>query len=232
MQSLLRIGLVGLVLMSVACAQAADKELKTQKDKASYIIGADTGAKLGQIKEFIDLDQVIAGLKDAWNGEKIRIEAEEAQKVMAQFQQDITAKQQAEHKAIADKNAKEGKEFLDANAKKEGVKTLPDGLQYKVLVSGKGESPKATDTVVTHYSGSLISGKVFDSSYKRGQPATFPVNGVIKGWTEALQKMKVGDKWQLFIPPELAYGESGRPPTIPANSVLIFELELLEVKKP
>ena len=127
-------------------------------------------------------------------------------------------------------NKKADIEFLAKNKKEKGVKTLASGLQYQIIKAGTGASPKATDTVVTHYRGNLIDGKVFDSSYKRGQPATFPVNGVIKGWTEALQKMKVGGKWKLFIPSELAYGEKG-PASIGPNSVLIFEIELLEIKK-
>ena len=148
-----------------------------------------------------------------------------------EFQQEIQNKQIAKMKEASEKNAKEGAAFLAENKNKEGVITLESGLQYKVLKSGDGPSPKETDTVVTHYRGNLINGEIFDSSYKRGQPATFPVSGVIAGWTEALQKMKVGDKWQLFIPSNLAYGENGAGQKIGPNEVLIFELELLEIKK-
>jgi FKBP-type peptidyl-prolyl cis-trans isomerase FklB len=132
-------------------------------------------------------------------------------------------------KVQGEKNKKEGEAFLAENKKKDGVKTLPSGLQYKVLAEGKGKTPKATDTVTVHYRGTLTDGTEFDSSYKRNQPASFPVNGVIKGWTEALQLMKEGSKWQLFIPASLAYGEPGRP-GIPPNSVLIFDVELISVK--
>jgi FKBP-type peptidyl-prolyl cis-trans isomerase FklB len=134
-------------------------------------------------------------------------------------------------KTAGDANKKEGEAFLAENKKKDGVKTLKSGLQYKIIKAGTGASPKAEDTVVTHYRGNLINGQVFDSSYTRGQPATFPVSGVIKGWTEALQKMKVGGKWQLFIPSDLAYGDHGAGQVIGPNAVLIFEIELLEIKK-
>jgi len=187
--------------------------------------------QLSQQKDEINVDNVILGLKDVFAGQQPKLTMEEMQQVMMTFQKNMQEKQQAQVKAVADANAKEGKEFLAANKKKDGVKTLPSGLQYKVLQSGKGDSPKVTDTVVTHYRGSLINGQVFDSSYQRGEPATFPVNGVIKGWTEALQKMKVGDKWQLFIPADLAYGEHGAGQLIGPNAVLIFEIELLEIKK-
>ncbi|TNF37532.1 MAG: FKBP-type peptidyl-prolyl cis-trans isomerase [Gammaproteobacteria bacterium] len=222
------LGCIGLVAsMNVL----ADTSLNNQKDKQSYAIGVNLGMQLSQQKEEINLDNVIMGLKDVFSGQQPKMTMEEMQQTMMTFQQTLQEKQQARMQALADTNAKEGKEFLAANKKKEGVKTLPSGLQYKVLQSGKGESPKVTDTVVTHYRGSLIDGRVFDSSYQRGEPATFPVNGVIKGWTEALQKMKVGDKWQLFIPAELGYGEHGAGQMIGPNAVLIFEIELLEIKK-
>jgi FKBP-type peptidyl-prolyl cis-trans isomerase len=139
-------------------------------------------------------------------------------------------KMQAKHKAAGDKNLKEGDDFLTANGKKEGVKTLPSGLQYKVIKSGTGRSPKATDTVKVHYNGTLTDGTVFDSSVQRGEPATFPVNQVIPGWTEALQLMKEGDKWQLYIPSKLAYGEQGAGGKIGPNSALIFDVELLSIE--
>jgi FKBP-type peptidyl-prolyl cis-trans isomerase FklB len=222
------VGCIGLVASFSTLAEA---KLDSQKNKASYTIGIQMGMQLSQQKDEIDMNSVIQGFTDAFSGNKPQMSMEEMQKAMQTFQQDIQAKQMAKMKELAEKNAKEGADFLAANKKKDGVKTLKSGLQYKVLKSGNGPSPKATDTVVTHYVGTLIDGKVFDSSYKRGEPVTFPVSGVIKGWTEALQKMKVGDKWQLFIPSDLAYGEQGAGQTIGPNAVLIFEIELLEIKK-
>jgi len=222
------IGCIGLI---ASFSTVAEVKLESQKDKASYTIGIQMGMQLSQQKEDIDMNSVIQGFTDAFSGNKPQLSMEDMQKAMQTFQQEIQAKQQAKMKAIGDKNAKEGAAFLAENKKKDGVKTLKSGLQYKVLKEGKGASPKATDTVVTHYVGTTIDGHVFDSSYKRGEPATFPVSGVIKGWTEALQKMKVGSKWKLFIPAELAYGEHGAGQAIGPNAVLIFEIELLEIKK-
>ena len=147
-----------------------------------------------------------------------------------EFEQNLRTKMDSKKKEAGDKNTKEGKAFLEANAKKPGVKVLPSGLQYKVITEGSGTSPKATDVVKTHYRGTLINGKEFDSSYARKEPAEFPVNGVIKGWTEALQLMKPGAKWQLFIPSDLAYGPQGAGADIGPNATLIFEVELLSVK--
>jgi FKBP-type peptidyl-prolyl cis-trans isomerase FklB len=146
------------------------------------------------------------------------------------FQKEVVAKQEVKAKESADKNLKAGEAFLAENAKKEGVVTLPSGLQYKVIEAGSGKTPKASDTVTVNYRGTLIDGKEFDSSYKRGEPATFPVSGVIAGWTEALQLMKEGAKWQLVIPPGLAYGEKGAGPVIGPNSTLVFEVELIKVQ--
>jgi FKBP-type peptidyl-prolyl cis-trans isomerase len=154
---------------------------------------------------------------------------QEAKEIIAAYQKERAGKMAEEKKKLGEKNKVEGTAFLTENKKKEGVKTLPSGLQYKVIKEGTGKTPKATDTVVTQYKGTLIDGKEFDSSYKRGEPATFPVNGVIRGWTEALQLMKEGSTWQLVVPPELAYGEQGAGPIGP-NATLIFEVELVSVK--
>ncbi|MGE5809723.1 MAG: FKBP-type peptidyl-prolyl cis-trans isomerase [Nitrospirota bacterium] len=202
-------------------------ELKTDKDKLSYALGADMGSNLKKFEIDIDADLYVKGMKDALSGNVLLTDQEIRTLIMA-LQKDVQTKQQEKMKAQAEKNKKDGEAFLAENKKKEGVKTLPSGLQYKVITEGKGASPKATDTVTVHYKGTLTDGTEFDSSYKRNAPATFPVNGVIKGWTEALQLMKEGSKWQLFIPANLAYGESGRP-GIPPNSVLIFDVELLKV---
>ncbi|HET7318119.1 MAG TPA: FKBP-type peptidyl-prolyl cis-trans isomerase [Nitrospirota bacterium] len=202
-------------------------ELKTDKDKLSYALGADMGSNLKKFEIDIDADLYVKGMKDALSGNVLLTE-QEIKNVIMSLQKDLQAKQQEKMKAQGEKNKKEGEAFLAENKKKDGVKALPSGLQYKVITEGKGASPKATDTVTVHYKGTLTDGTEFDSSYKRNAPATFPVNGVIKGWTEALQLMKEGSKWQLFIPASLAYGESGRA-GIPPNSVLIFDVELIKV---
>jgi FKBP-type peptidyl-prolyl cis-trans isomerase FklB len=156
---------------------------------------------------------------------------QEYKETMTNFRTEMTQKKTAQMKEAGDRNKKEGEKFIADNKKKEGVITTASGLQYKIITKGTGASPKATDTVSVHYKGTLIDGKEFDSSYRRGQPASFPVNGVIKGWTEALQLMKEGSKWQLFIPSELAYGDRGAGRDIGPNSTLIFDVELISIKK-
>ena len=228
------IACIGLTTLLSACNdKPATKTvtLDNQTAKASYSIGSQLGSQVAQAKDMIDHDALIMGFKDSMDGKELQISAEEMQTVMQTFQQAMMEKQQSKQNALKETNKAEGDKFLAENKSKEGVKTTASGLQYKVLKKGSGEAPKLTDTVVTHYSGTLINGKVFDSSYKRNSPATFPVNGVIKGWTEALQLMEVGAKWQLFIPSELAYGERGAGADIGPNQVLIFEIELLEIKK-
>jgi FKBP-type peptidyl-prolyl cis-trans isomerase len=170
------------------------------------------------------------GLKE---GDVYVLTIDEMREAMVQFQTDLQKLQEKRERELSEKNAKEGKEFLAKNAKQKGVRITKSGLQYKVLKEGPkgGKSPKATDTVVTHYTGRLLDGTVFDSSMDRGHPASFPVGQVIKGWTEALQLMKPGDKWELYIPAELAYGEMGAGGRIPPNAVLIFELELLSIQE-
>ena len=221
------LGCLGLALSVTA---NADDTLKTPKDKVSYSIGINWGTQLSQAKGKIDIEKVSQGMKDGFNGQQPKLTMDEMKQVINDFQVAMQKEQQAKINQMGSTNKKAGEDFLAKNKKEKGVKTLASGLQYKIIKAGAGASPKASDTVVTHYRGNLIDGKVFDSSYKRGQPATFPVNGVIKGWTEALQKMKVGGKWKLFIPADLAYGEKG-PASIGPNSVLIFEIELLEIKK-
>jgi len=204
-------------------------ELKTKKDKVSYAIGLDMGNNLKKSDLEIDPDILARAIKDVMSGGKTVMTDQEAKETLMALQKEIQAKQQERNKALGEKNKKDGDEYLAKNKKKAGVKTLPSGLQYKVITEGKGKSPKASDTVTVNYAGTLIDGTEFDSSYKRGQPVSFPVGGVIKGWTEALQLMKEGSKWQLVIPADLAYGEQGRP-GIPPNSVLIFDVELLSIK--
>ena len=172
------------------------------------------------------------GLKDALEGNKLVLSQAEMKQVYDAWQKKMRAKQAAKQAAEAAKNLAAGTAFLEANKAKEGVKVLPSGLQYKVVKEGTGNIPTTKDKVKTHYRGTLIDGTEFDNSYKRNRPAEFPVTGVIKGWTEALQLMKEGAKWELYIPANLAYGERGTPGGIPANSTLIFEIELLEIVKP
>lgn len=207
--------------------QDKSPQLKDQKDKVSYSIGMQIGFNLARQKVDINPDILAAGIKDSLAG-KPQLNPDQVKDVMAQFEKDMEQKQ----KELGEKNKTEGAKFLEENKKKPGVKTTASGLEYKVEKEGSGTPPKATDMVTVNYRGTLIDGTEFDSSYKRNQPATFPVNGVIKGWTEALQLMKPGAKYQLFIPANLAYGERAMGPDIGPNSTLIFEVELLEVKPP
>jgi len=205
--------------------------LKTQRDKVSYSMGLDIGRMLKMQGVDVDLELVTRGLKDAYTGNQPLLTDEEMQEVLTNFKKEFIAKQQELAKQQGEKNKKEGEMFLETNKKKEGVQTLPSGLQYKVLKAGAGKKPTATDTVTVHYRGTLIDGKEFDSSYRRGKPATFPVNGVIPGWTEALQLMEEGAKWELFIPSNLAYGERSAGGDIGPNATLIFEVELISIEQ-
>ncbi len=224
--------IVALSLALVSLAPAADPQLKDQKDKVSYSIGLDIGSTLKRQLIDVNPELVSKGMKDGLDGTKPLMTEEESKETMATFQKEMTAKQAAAKKASGEKNAAEGKKFLEENKKKEGVKTTASGLQYKVLKEGTGPTPKETDTVKVNYRGTTIEGTEFDSSYKRGQPAEFPVNRVIKGWTEALQLMKVGSKYQLYVPAELAYGERGAGSDIGPNAMLMFEVELLSINPP
>src|SRR4051812_18757643 len=207
-------------------AQEQTPQLKDLKDKASYSIGLNIGTNFKKQNVDLNPDALLAGVKDAISGKKPALTEAETREVMNTWSKELADKQ----KAMADKNAAEGEKFLADNKKKEGVKTTASGLQYKSLKEGNGPQPKASDTVTVDYRGTLINGSEFDSSYKRGQPATFPLNGVIKGWTEGLQLMKKGSKYQFFIPANLAYGERSPGAGIPPNSTLIFEVELLDIK--
>jgi FKBP-type peptidyl-prolyl cis-trans isomerase len=203
--------------------------LTTEKEKQSYAIGLNVGRSLHRDDVDVDPKIVLQGLQDALAGGKVLLTDEQINTVMTDLKNQVRQQQEAKMEAAAVNNKKEGAAFLTANGSKPGVVTLPSGLQYKVLVAGNGPKPTATDSVICNYRGTLLDNTEFDSSYKRGQPSTFPVTGVIKGWTEALQLMPVGSKWQLFIPADLAYGERGRPPIGP-NSTLVFELELVSIK--
>ncbi|MCL3780639.1 FKBP-type peptidyl-prolyl cis-trans isomerase [Prolixibacteraceae bacterium JC049] len=215
-----------------------DKELKTKVDSVSYAFGVDVGSNINRSLDAyvseettIDKDLLIAAFAKAIKGEDTKIKADETMQVIRTFLEGERTKKEAEMKKKGVENLEKGKKFLEENKKKEGVITLESGLQYQVLKEGKGEKPGLTDKVKCHYHGTLIDGTVFDSSVERKEPMEFPVNGVIKGWTEALQLMPVGSKWKLFVPAELAYGERQAGEKILPNSTLIFEVELLEVAK-
>jgi len=207
-------------------ASNAGADLKDLKAKVSYSIGLDIGKQMKNRSVDVDADVLARGIKDSMAG-KSQMTEEQVKQVQQEFQKVMIAKQ-AE---IAEQRKKEGDTFLAANKQKQGIKTLPSGLQYQVVKEGTGKTPRATDTVTANYEGRLIDGTVFDSSYKRGMPADFPLNQVIRGWTEALQLMKVGSKWTLFIPAEMAYGAQPPPGSpIRPNDPLIFDIELLDVK--
>ncbi|HSS99443.1 MAG TPA: FKBP-type peptidyl-prolyl cis-trans isomerase, partial [Terriglobales bacterium] len=207
--------------------------LTTRKDKFSYALGMNFGQGIGERlkQEKIEFDPAIVAraVRDALSGAKLQLTDEQAKAVLMEVQTEVAKKHQELQKQLADKNKAAGDAYLAANKAKPGVVTLPDGLQYKILTPGTGPKPAGTDTVVANYKGTFVDGKEFDNSYKRNEPITIPVTGVIKGWTEALQLMPVGSKWQLAIPSDLAYGEHARPEIGP-NQTLVFEVELLSIK--
>ncbi|HET7149893.1 MAG TPA: FKBP-type peptidyl-prolyl cis-trans isomerase [Candidatus Acidoferrum sp.] len=208
--------------------------LKTDKDKLSYAIGISVAKGLSQnLKQTgVDIDPAILtrALKDVLAGDKQSMTDEEAQTTLKALQAELVKAQELKAEQLAETNKKESDEFLAANKAKEGIVALPSGLQYKVLEEGTGPKPAAGDMVTVNYRGTFLNGTEFDSSYKHGQPASFPVGGIIKGWNEALQLMPVGSKWELYVPPDLAYGPRGAPPRIGPNSALIFEIELISVQ--
>jgi FKBP-type peptidyl-prolyl cis-trans isomerase FklB len=216
-----------LALMAVPAAAQKRPKLASQMDSVSYIIGWDLGSRIKADSLGINPEIILAGLKEGMAGREV-LTAEQRESVMSQFREAIQARQAASLAATERKNLDAGAKFLEANGKRPGVVTLPSGLQYEVIKEGTGAKPAATDKVTVHYTGTLIDGKVFDSSINRG-PATFGVNEVIKGWTEALQLMPEGSKWKLYIPSDLAYGPQGRGEIIGANAVLVFEVELLKI---
>jgi len=229
--------LTGAIIVTVGLS-ACNKDttdtqaLESVQQKASYSYGVDVATRLKQQGIELDIKALNRGIADAYMGSTLALNDEERLEAKTSFQTELRDSLIKKQTEIAEKNLAAGKAFLAENAKQPGVITTESGLQYKVLTSGDGKQPTAEDTVTTHYRGTLIDGREFDSSYKRNTPASFPVKGVIKGWTEALQLMHVGDKWQLFVPSELAYGESKRSELIEPNSTLIFEIELLDVKEP
>jgi FKBP-type peptidyl-prolyl cis-trans isomerase FklB len=208
---------------------AAPLALKTDKEKQSYAMGMNLGANLHRQGISLDPALVARGLKDAQNGAKTAMTEDEARAALTQLQNDVRAKMETRSKEEGATNRQEGDAFLAANKSKPGVVALPDGLQYKILKEGTGPKPTVNDTVSCNYRGTFINGKEFDSSSKHGGPASFPVGGVIKGWTQALQLMPVGSKWELYLPPDLAYGERGAGADIGPDETLIFEVELLSI---
>lgn len=220
----------GLMVASQVALSAS--ALKTEKDRVSYVIGRNLGQNLEQIKDDIDVNVIFEGLKSKLEGKDSQVSDEDAQKLMREFSAKVRERREKENKLAAEKNAKEGADFLAKMAKEDGVKKTESGLLYKVIKAGTGKKPEATDRVEVHYEGRLIDKDktVFDSSYERKQTAKFPLNGVIKGWTEGLQLMKEGAKYKFYIPAELAYGERSPSPKIPPNSTLEFDVELIKVE--
>lgn len=221
-------GVLVSVLVAAACARGG--KLTSTSQKASYAIGLDVGASLQRFQDEIDLPLLIQGLTDQLTDREKLLTPEEANAVLQEFATLMQQQSMEERDELMEKNMAEGQAFLAENSTKEGVVTTASGLQYLVLTEGDGAMPAATDRVTVHYRGTLLDETVFDSSYDRGEPATFPVNGVIPGWTEALQLMKVGGKYRLFIPPDLAYGEQGAGADIGPNATLVFEVELLAIQ--
>jgi FKBP-type peptidyl-prolyl cis-trans isomerase FklB len=214
---------------TTAAKPATPFTLKTQKDKASYAVGANYGKMLHDRAVPVDPAMVARGLRDAMAGGKLLLTDDQMKAVLTQLQTEVRTNQEAKAREASGPNRKAGEAFLAENKSKEGVVTLPSGLQYKILTAGTGPKPTANDTVTCNYRGTLLSGKEFDGSEKHGGPQSFPVGGVIKGWTEALQLMPVGSKWQLFIPPDLAYGDRGAGGDIGPGETLIFEIELISI---
>jgi FKBP-type peptidyl-prolyl cis-trans isomerase FklB len=240
MKKILVVILSFLLIVLAACQKAGPaaagalkkEDLDSQKKKVSYAIGLDIGKNFKARSMDIDLDVLFQGLKDAQKTGEPLLKDDEIQKVMTQFQQDMMKAEQEKRQAAGQGNKAKEEAFLKENAQKPGIKVTSSGLQYKVITQGTGPLPKESDTVKVHYRGNLLDGTEFDSSYKRNEPAVFPLKGVIKGWTEALQLMKVGSKYQIFLPSSLAYGENGAGQVIGPNATLIFEVELLGIEKP
>jgi len=220
-----------LAALGAANAVGAADAFKDDKEKVSYAAGLNYGSSLKRQEIELDPDQFAKGFKDAQSGAPLLTE-QETREVLTKYQQELTAKRQEKQRQLGEKNKKEGEAFLAENKAKPGIITRTNGLQYKVVVEGSGDIPKTTDTVTVEYRGTLIDGTEFDSSKKAGKPYTTPVTRVVRGWTEALTQMKVGSKWQLFIPPDLAYGERGSGPLIGPNATLLFDVELVSIQPP
>ncbi|MDW7772792.1 MAG: FKBP-type peptidyl-prolyl cis-trans isomerase [Desulfobulbaceae bacterium] len=219
-----------LIAHPVAAEDQKPVELETDTQKLSYALGLDLGAYFKNLGEEIDLDVLHQGVKDSYMGNKPMLSAEDAAEIQQKFAQKQQEEQVKKTIEMITKNKQAAEDFLNENKTKEGVKTTESGLQYKVMTAGDGDTPQEDDVVRVHYKGTLLDGTEFDSSYSRNEPAVFPLNRVIPGWTEALQLMKVGSKYEIFLPPDLAYGDRGAPPVIEPGSMLIFEVELLGIE--
>ncbi len=234
-------GLIGSRLFIFSCslllaaselfAENSAPALGTQNEKESYSIGYQVGLSMKSDGVEVDFDKLILGLRDSIDGKEPRISEEEMKKLIVDRKKSAREVEMRKIQELMVKNAEESEKFLEENRKKDGVKTIESGLQYKVLKEGKGITPKPEDMVTVNYRGTFTDGTEFDSSYTKGEPMTVQTDGVIKGWTEALQMMTKGSKWQIFVPPHLAYGRGGLGTRIPPNKVLIFEIDLLEIKK-
>lgn len=220
---------MGVALTGIAAEDDKSANFKSEEDKASYSIGFDFGVNILEHLGDLNFDVFAQGVEDAYKEKEPKISQEDMKTIVLDYRRKKVEQKKAEVEQMALNNLSESEQFLKANAEKDGVKTTESGLQYRILNEGEGSNPKVSDTVVVHYSGTFINGEEFDSSYRRGKPAEFPVTGVIKGWTEALQLMKPGARWQLFVPPHLAYGDRGQG-AIGPNSLLIFMVELVEIK--
>ncbi len=221
---------LGLFCLQANAAEDAVSGFTSEVDKVSYTLGADMGVNFKSNGIALNPELLAQGLKEGFAGEKLRMTTEEMQKTLVSFQQDLQKKRAAAFAELSKKNTQESSKFFAENKKKPGVVELKDGLQYKVIKAGSGSVPKAEDTVTVNYEGRLPDGKVFDSSYQRGEPATFPVNKVIQGWKEALQLMPAGSTWEIYVPAELAYGNLGVNGIIGPNQSLIFKVDLLSIK--
>lgn len=225
---------VGILLAGVSVwvgvAAAASSQLANQTDKASYALGVETGRSFKSHGIDLNASAFAQGLQDSLNGNNLLMTNDEITQQLKDFQRSASTKLQAQMQQAGQKNQQLGNAFMAANKERSGVTTTPSGLQYKIITQGAGRKPTANDTVTVEYEGRLLDGKIFDSSYERGQPATFPVNGVIQGWQEALQLMPEGSTWELYIPAKLAYGEQGAGGVIGPNQTLIFKVHLIQIQ--
>lgn len=232
MKKIMSVLTVATMIWLSACGQEQQKtELKTDAEKVSYVLGQNVGGSVKQFQSEFDLPSFVQGLRDTLDGKKMLLTSEEAEKVMQEFSMRRQQEFKKKTTELGEKNLTDGMAFLEQNKSKEGVVATASGLQYEVLNTGSGPKPKASDRVSVHYLGTLIDGTEFDSSYKRGEPATFVLNEVIPGWTEGVQLMNVGSKYKFYIPAELGYGERGAGNAIGPNCALIFEVELVDIKK-
>jgi FKBP-type peptidyl-prolyl cis-trans isomerase FklB len=225
------VAVLGVLLVASLAFAEGNVVLKDQKDKISYSLGVDIGNSLKNLPVSVNLDLVVRGINDVLSASKLLMTEQEIRETMTVLQKELMDRYTEQMKVIGEKNKKEGELFLDANKKKEGVIILPSGVQYRVLKAGTGKTPTDDDTVTVHYRGILTDRTEFDSSYRRGQPATFAIKGIVPGWREALKLMQEGAKWEICIPPNLAYGERGVGSQIGPNATLIFEVELISIQE-